>query len=135
MRNKVIGTLNGRRVVAMDSISLISSQDAGAIIICGSHGGAISGAFAAVHPPALVVFNDAGGGKNAAGVACLADLELEGIAAAAVAHDSARIGDAVDAWENGVVSYANAPAREAGIRPGRLLREAVDKFAPNGGIK
>ena len=135
MRNDVIATLNGRRIIAIDSISLISSQDAGAIIVCGSHGGAISGAFAAVHPPALVVFNDAGGGKNGAGVACLADLEREGIAAAAVAHDSARIGDAVDAWENGVVSYANAPAREAGVRPGRLLREAVEKFAPNGGIK
>jgi hypothetical protein len=135
MRNDVIGTLNGRRVIAMDSISLISSQDAGAIIVCGSHGGAISGAFAAVHPPALVVFNDAGGGKNGAGVACLADLKREGIAAAAVSHDSARIGDALDAWENGVVSYANAPARDAGVRPGRLVREAVEKLAPNPGIK
>jgi hypothetical protein len=135
MRNDVVRTLNGRRIIAMDSISLISSRDAGAIIVCGSHGGAISGAFAAMHPPALVVFNDAGGGKNGAGVACLADLERKGIAAAAVAHVSARIGDALDAWENGVISEANAPAREGGVRPGRLLREAVQNFAPNGGIK
>ena len=67
-----------------------------------------------MHPPALVVFNDAGGGKNAAGVASLAELEREGIAAAAVSHESARIGDALDAWENGVVSRANGPAAGGG---------------------
>jgi hypothetical protein len=63
MRNETVAMLNGRPVVVMDSISLITPADAGAMIICGSHGGAISGAFAAMHPPALVVFNDAGGGK------------------------------------------------------------------------
>ena len=132
MRNEVVATLNGRRVVAMDSISLIGRRDEGAIVVCGSHGGAISGAFAAKHPPALVVFNDAGGGKNGAGIASLAELDAEGIAAAAVAHDSARIGDALDAWENGVVSYANAPARKGGLKPGRPLREQVQQFSENG---
>jgi hypothetical protein len=60
MRNETIATLNGRRVVIQDSISLIGPADEGAIVISGSHGGTISGAFAAKHPPALVVFNDAG---------------------------------------------------------------------------
>ena len=128
MRNETVATLSGRRVIAMDSISLIGPGDAGAIVVCGSHGGAISGAFAAKHPPALVVFNDAGGGKKDAGVASLADLEREGIAAAAVWHDSARIGDALDAWENGVVSRTNGPAAEGGLAPGRPLRELLQRF-------
>jgi hypothetical protein len=128
MRNEVVATLNGRRVIAMDSISLIASSDEGAIIVSGSHGGPISGAFAAKHPPALVVFNDAGGGKNAAGIASLAELEREGIAAAAVSHESARIGDALDAWENGIVSRANGPAARGGVTPGRPLRQAVERF-------
>ena len=132
MRNEVVATLSGRRVVAMDSISLIGRRDEGAIIVCGSHGGAISGAFASKHPPALVVFNDAGGGKNGAGIASLAVLDGEGIAAAAVAHNSARIGDALDSWENGVVSYANGPARKGGLNPGRPLREQVQHFSENG---
>ena len=34
--------LAGRRVLVMDSISLIARGDEGAIIVCGSHGGAIS---------------------------------------------------------------------------------------------
>jgi hypothetical protein len=130
MRNETVATLNGRPVVAMDSISLIAAKDAGAIIVCGSHGGAISGAFAAKHPPALVVFNDAGGGKKGAGVASLADLEGEGIAAAAVSHHTARIGDALDAWENGVVSGVNRPAREGGLEPGQPLRDALQRFTP-----
>jgi hypothetical protein len=76
------------------------------------------------------VFNDAGGGKNDAGIAALALLELEGIAAAAVSHESARIGDALDAWENGIVSHVNASAAEAGISTGETLREAVGWFMP-----
>jgi hypothetical protein len=130
MRNETVASVNGRRVIAMDSISLIAPADAGAIIVSGSHGGAISGAFAAKHPPALVIFNDAGGGKNGAGVASLADLEREGIAAAAVSHDSARIGDALDAWENGVVSRVNGSAADGGLVAGRPLREALQRFTP-----
>jgi hypothetical protein len=130
MRNEIVAIVNGRPVVAMDSISLILPENAGAIIVCGSHGGAISGAFAAKHPPALVVFNDAGGGRNDAGFTSLADLEREGIAAAAVSHDSARIGDALDAWENGVVSRVNALATEGGVLPGRSLREELQRFTP-----
>ena len=135
MRNETVATLNGRPVVAMDSISLIAAKDAGAIIVCGSHGGAISGAFAAVHPPALVVFNDAGGGKRDAGVASLAALEREGIAAAAVSHDSARIGDALDSWEHGVVSWVNGPAAEGGLELGRPLREALRRFTPKDKVR
>ena len=130
MRNETVATVNGRRVVAMDSISLIAPEDEGTIIVSGSHGGAISGAFAAKHPPALVVFNDAGGGKNDAGIASLAELEREGIAAAAVSHHSARIGDALDGWENGIITRVNRPAADAGITPGRPLRNALERFAP-----
>ena len=128
MRNETVTERGGRRVVLMDSISLIASADAGAVIVCGSHGGAISGAFAALHPPALVFFNDAGIGKNRAGIAALDSLDAAGIPAATVAHVAARIGDALDAWENGVVSHRNARAAEAGIAAGQSVRDAVERF-------
>jgi hypothetical protein len=131
MRNEFVASVGGMPVVVMDSISLISRAEEGAIIVCGSHGGAISGAFAANHPPALVVFNDAGGGKNLAGIASLAALEDQGIAAAAVSHESARIGDALDAWENGIVSHVNRLADAAGITPGRLLHAVLQRFRPD----
>jgi hypothetical protein len=126
MRNETVTQILGRRVVLMDSISLIAPKDADAIIICGSHGGLISGAFAAMHPPRLVIFNDAGGGKSNAGRASLAMLDAKGIASATVSHDTARIGDAQDCWLNGVLSAVSASAHARGVAPGQSVRAAAE---------
>jgi hypothetical protein len=128
MRHEAVTTTNGRRVVLMDSISTIGPGDGGCIVISGSHGGRISGAFALKHPPALVAFNDAGGGKNGAGVAALDLLEQAGIPAITVSHDTARIGDAADAWAHGRVSKRNAPAAAAGITTGVTVAEGCTRF-------
>jgi hypothetical protein len=132
MRNETIATIAGRRVVLMDSISLISAEDAGALIVCGSHGGAISAAFALRHPPALVLFNDAGGGKNGAGRAAIDILDASGIACATFTHLSARIGDAQDAWLNGRLGAVNHAAAAAGAAPGQSVRQAIEGFRAEG---
>jgi hypothetical protein len=129
VRHETVTEIGGFAVVLMDSISLIGAEDAGTIIVCGSHGGRISGSYAQKHPPALVVFNDAGIGRREAGIASLQDLDEAGIPAAAISCDSARIGDALDGWESGVVSRANQLAVAAGLGPGQPLREAVRRFA------
>ncbi len=129
MRNETITLLHGRRVVLMDSISLIGPEDADSIIVCGSHGGLISGAFAGVFPPRLVVFNDAGGGKLDAGRASLAMLDERGIASATVSHSSARIGDAEDSWLNGLLSAVGEAARVLGLRPGQSMKDAAEVAA------
>ena len=46
----------------------------------------------------LYAFNDAGIGKDGAGIAALAMLDAAGQPAVAVAHTSARIGEAADTW-------------------------------------
>jgi hypothetical protein len=74
-----------------------------------------------------VFFNDAGVGKDDAGVAALAMLDAEGTPAGAVDHRSARIGDARDAWLGGVLSHVNAAARRLGLTPGEPLRAAVTR--------
>ena len=129
MRNEAIAEIAGHRVVLMDSISLIGEGDAGAVVISGSHGGAISGAFAALHPPRLVIFNDAGGGKAGAGRAAIAMLDEKGVACATVSHATARIGDAEDAWLNGRLSAVGRSAAEAGLRAGLSVRQAVEVLA------
>ena len=73
----------------------------------------------------LVVFNDAGGGKDDAGIAALKMLQAKGIASAMVAHTSGRIGDSMDMWENGTLSHVNAVARELGLSEGARVREAL----------
>ena len=72
-----------------------------------------------------MVFNDAGVGKGNAGIAALALLQAQGRAAATVAHTSACIGDALDAWQHGVLSHVNAAAAALGLQPGQAARQAL----------
>lgn len=115
----------GGRVLIMGSITQVEAQDAGAWVVSASHGGVSSGEFALEVPLRGAFFNDAGVGKDEAGIAALAMLQARGVAAATVSHQSARIGDCQDTWEHGVVSHANARALEWGILPGQSLREGL----------
>jgi hypothetical protein len=71
----------------------------------------------------LAVFNDAGIGKDGAGIAALPLLQQHGIGAVAVAHDSARIGEAASTWDDGVISALNATAAALRARSGVPLRD------------
>lgn len=125
MLKKIVAQGPGGRVMAMDSITMVTLEDAGAIVVSGSHGGASSGAYALEVPLRAAFFNDAGIGKDEAGVVALQMLQSSGVAAGTVSHRSARIGDARDCWENGVISRCNAAARALGIEPGASLRVAL----------
>ena len=116
---------SGGRVIIVDSITRLTPEDAGAIVVSGSHGGTSAGKFALAVPLAAVFFNDGGVGKDRAGIAALDMLQASGIAAGAVAHTSARIGDAQDAWDNGILSHVNAAARASGLAPGDRLGAAL----------
>jgi len=124
LKTEIASAKHGR-VVLMDSITKVTADDNGAFVVSASHGGASSGEFAVQIPLAAVVFNDAGVGKDAAGVVALEMLEQRGIPAATVAHTSARIGDARDTWDNGIISHANNRAIAVGLRPGSKLQEAL----------
>ncbi len=87
-------------------------EQKGAIVVTGSHDGLSAARYALAYRPLLVVSNDAGIGKDEAGVAGLRALEAPGIATA-VHHTSARIGEARDNWESSAINRAYAP-------PGRL---------------
>ena len=119
----------GLRLVCMDSISLVAQgEDDGQAVFSGSHGGLVASqphlAIGAV--AAAAFFNDAGIGKDAAGISRLPALDVRGIAAATVAAASARIGDGRSTYEDGIVSRINETARAAGIAPGMPAREAVN---------
>ena len=100
----------------VDSITELSAQDAGCVAVSGSHGGLSSARYALAARPLLAVFNDAGVGRNAAGIAALDFLQQHGLAACTVAHTSACIGQARSSYEDGVVSYANALAVALGLQ-------------------
>jgi hypothetical protein len=99
----------------LDSIANIGAEMQGHIVVSGSHGGRSAAQFALEFPPKLVVFNDAGAGLDSAGIAGLTLLDARGIAALAVAHTSARIGDAASTLETGIITHVNSRARELDI--------------------
>lgn len=125
MLKKAVFSAGGRRIVLMDSITKITKDDAGAFVVAASHGGASSGEFALEVPLGLVVLNDAGIGKDQAGIAALAMLDARDVPCATVSHDSARIGDARDMWESGIISRANGAAEKLGVRPGQAIKQTL----------
>ena len=106
----------------VDSITELGAADAGCVAVSGSHGGMSSARYALAARPLLSVFNDAGVGRDGAGIAALAFLQGHGLAACAVAHDSARIGEASSTEDQGVLSLYNAAAEAFGLTPGQPLR-------------
>jgi len=126
MIKRVVAERGGRKVVMMDSISHVDVGDTGHIVVSASHGGASSGEYAAGQKLAAVFFNDAGVGKDNAGIAALGMLEVMKVPAGAVSHLTARIGDAQDMWEHGVISHLNESGRRSGMKEGERLQEAVE---------
>ena len=101
---------------------------AGTVLVAGSHGGIIAaylGAEAGVH---ALILNDAGLGKDRAGIAGLVYLEEIGMAAAAVDCMSARIGDGADMLARGVISHANVFAALCGVVAGQSCRDAAERM-------
>jgi hypothetical protein len=112
-------------VLTADSITRVAADAAGAVVVNGSHGGIYAAYVAAKLCVAGVVFNDAGVGRDRAGISGLDYLARLGVPAAAVGHDTARIGDGADMMARGIITHANAPAVALGCEPGGTCREAA----------
>jgi hypothetical protein len=114
-----------QNVALLDSITQVTPDHAGMVVVTGSHGGVSAAHYARAVAARLYVFNDAGVGKDEAGIAALTSLDAQGLPAATVSHLSARIGEARDTWDCGVISNVNARARRLGLRQGVALKLAV----------
>jgi hypothetical protein len=116
-------------IVTADSITRIGAEARGSVVVNGSHGGVYAAYVAAKLGVAAAVFNDAGIGRDQAGVAGLDYLAQLGIPAAAVGHMTARIGDGADMLARGVVTHANSLAAELGCRAGIACHDAASLLA------
>ena len=117
-------------IILLDSLGDLQPNNASPILVCGSHCGD-NGTFARklknCHVKA-VFLNNAGIGKNLAGISGLAHYEAENILACAVDHYSAEIGVANDTWESGIISHTNTMAEDAGIQIGKSVKDAVARI-------
>jgi hypothetical protein len=115
------------QVWAIDSASLVLPEHKDSIVVTGSHGGLLGGRpeTALKYDVRGALYNDAGIGKDEAGISRLLALDARGIAAATVSAISARIGDARSTYEDGIISRVNARAAALGLREGISARAFV----------
>jgi hypothetical protein len=120
----------GVRVWALDSVSLVTPDDVGHIILSGSHGGLLGGRpeTAVKYPVFGVVYNDADRGIDDAGVSRLPALDARGIAGVAVSAWSARIGNGLSTFRDGYVSAVNHKATHCGAEIGISAIELIRRF-------
>src|SRR5437588_9629893 len=102
-------------IVTADSITRIDAEAAGAVVVNASHGGIYAAYLAAKLGAAAAIFNDAGVGRDCAGIAGLDYLQAFGVAAATVGHNTARIGDGADMIAQGAVTHLNGLAASLGV--------------------
>jgi hypothetical protein len=121
----------GVAVLAIDSASLVEKGDVGAVVLTGSHGALLGGRPETAIKIAVfaAVFNDADRGIDDCGISRLPALDQRGIAGATVSAWSARIGDGLSTYRDGVITAVNAAAArcrgEIGIAAGELVRRLV----------
>ena len=114
------------KTVLMDSISYVDKDNHKDIIVSGSHGGTSSAGYGLDVKVGAAFFNDAGIGKNRSGISGLDLLQNADIIAIAVSHESAEIANGQDTYENGIVSFVNERAENAGIKAGMTVKETVN---------
>lgn len=121
-------------VWVFDSASLVGPGYDGAFAITGSHGGLLGDdpGRAIKGNPRFAAFNDAGIGKERAGIGRLAPLDARGIPAVTVAASSARIGDGLSTYYDGIISALNGTAAGLGGAMGMPLRSFVQLMTEDG---
>ncbi|MBS0240873.1 MAG: hypothetical protein JSS20_01765 [Proteobacteria bacterium] len=112
-------------ITVLDSVTHLKDEHKGRVAYCGSHAGIYAAYYAAAKGVSGIILNDAGIGRERAGVAGLALLEKIGVPGAAVSHLSARIGDGRDGVDRGVLTTVNGPAASIGLHPGLPCRDAL----------
>ena len=119
-------------ILAVPSVTKLPPAADGAVVVGGSHGAVYAAYLSAKAGARAAIHNDAGIGRDEAGVSGLAWAETHGMAMAAVLSGSARIGDGADMLKRGIIGRANSLAEACGVKVGQSVAEAAEllKAAP-----
>ncbi len=112
--------------VVLDSVTHLTDAHRGLASYCASHGGIYAGYYAAKCGSGGIILNDAGIGREQAGIAGIGLLDELSIPAATVSHRSCRIGDGLDGPARGILSTVNNSARRYGLDSGMTCNEALE---------
>ena len=125
LKKQIQTQIDGVSITVTDSITFLNENNAGDIVVCGSHGGVSAGEYAQKHRIKAVFFNDAGIGKNNAGIKSLESLSDAGILACTVDCMSAEIFNGQDILDNGIITVCNQQAKSRNIKEKMTVKEAI----------
>jgi hypothetical protein len=122
---QVVNASNETFVVTTPSSATAPPASRNNVLVSGSYGGVYNAYHAAKWDLRGVVLNDAGGGKDDAGIDGLPYLDKVGLAAATADAQTCEIGDGDDMLANGIISHVNHAAAALGCRVGQTVRDCA----------
>ena len=114
------------KIMTVASCSFVRDEHRSHVVVSGSYGGRYNAFNAAKWGVRGVIMNDAGIGKDHAGIRGLEYLDQINLAAATAAAQTCHIGDGEHMLEHGIISHVNRAAAVLGCRPGQSVRECAE---------
>lgn len=116
------------RIMTVASCSNVGAGHRAQVVVSGSYGGRYNAFNAAKWPVRAVIMNDAGIGKDKAGIVGLEFLDRIGMAAATADAQTCHIGDGEHMLAHGVISHVNRTASALGCAPGESVRACAERM-------
>jgi hypothetical protein len=116
----------GTRILTVASCSNVRAEHRAHVVVSGSYGGRYNAFNAAKWPVRAVIMNDAGIGKDNAGIVGLDFLDQIGLAAATADARTCHIGDGDHTLAHGTISTVNRAAAALGCAPGQSVRDCAE---------
>jgi hypothetical protein len=118
----------GPQIFTVSASSQVNADHRGQVIVSGSYGGEYNAFHAGKWGLRGVVLNDAGVGKDNAGIRGLAYLEQIGLAAATADANTCHIADGEHMLAHGRISFVNRFAAGLGCAPGDSVRACAERM-------
>jgi uncharacterized protein YunC (DUF1805 family) len=116
------------RIVTVSASSQVKDEDRGQVVVSGSYGGEYNAYHAGKWGLRGVILNDAGVGKDEAGIRGLPYLDQIGLAAATADANTCHIADGEHMLAHGRVSHVNRAAAALGCRIGDTVRACAERM-------
>jgi hypothetical protein len=115
-------------ILTVASCSNIRAEHRSHVVVSGSYGGRYNAFNAAKWPVRAVIMNDAGIGKDNAGIVGLDFLDQIDLAAATADARTCHIGDGGHMLTHGIISHVNRTAAALGCAPGQSVRDCAERL-------
>src|SRR5271163_4727911 len=127
MKDKPMNTASEDvKIMTVASCSFCREEHRSHVVVSGSYGGRYNAFNAAKWGVRGVIMNDAGIGKDDAGIVGLDYLDRIALAAATADAATCHIGDGDHMLARGVISHVNRTAAVLGCAPGQAVRDCAE---------